>query len=1079
MLGDAFCGPSNNLSPTAVKLPSHKKRICYAKWHQLCYILVENQVIVVSHAMKICKQENGSIQPVRGHRRAFDGSLLALESRIMFDGAAEATASAVTTEQIAQSQAQACFGVDDATAADRAPAAPTGEPQPSTSDQVLFEALAAYDSAAVRQEILFVSTSVREYQQLLDGISPHVEVHLLDPARDGVEQMAEILAGRTGIDSIHLIGHGSEAEMQVGASFLTQESISLRYAEQFQKIGGSLSADADLLIYGCDFGRGEAGQAVIKTLATLTGLDVAASTDLTGHASLGGDWELESQTGQVETDVAVRTVFQEEWVGLLPTYTEFLNHTNALEIKSDANHGQTFIYTSGAGTYIVNQISLALYKESGAVAQTITVQLRDSWNGTVLGTATIADSTLTTSMAWYDLSFAAVNLNDGQSYTIRVSSDTTSGKVHVGFNSSGGYSGGNRIDTNGSPLPGEDVTFKVGFGVQYQAVGDTYIKLRSPDDNNNFGASTSLLVDRESTDLQRALLQFDLSSIPANTIINSATLQMQSTQIGGTLNISAYELLQAWTEGTGNGTAGEANWNERVTGTNWTVAGGSFNSIAVANFNTNATGQHMWDITSLVQGWVDGSKSNHGLMVASPDGGGNRTVTYDSSEGTTPPVLVINYSLPSSTAPVITNLNTDALAYNEGSGAVVVEQGVNATVVDSDSPDFDTGTLFVSFVAGSDSAEDVLAIRDQGTGAGQIGVSGSTVTYGGTTIGTVGGGSGGNNLVVTFNSNATPGAAEALIRNVTYENTDTDNPTPGARTVRFFMTDGDGGISGNHDTTVMVSPVNDAPVNLVPGAQTVAEDTALALGGLSVNDVDGNLSTVQLVVTNGTVTVSLAGGATISSGANGTTTLTLAGTQTQINAALGTLAYQGALNYTGPDTLTLTSSDTGSATDLDTVTITVNSVNDAPVITSDGGGAIATVNLAENQTAVTTITSTDVDGGVPTYSIVGGPDAVLFTLNGTTGALTFNAGPNFEAPVDAGANNVYNVTVQVADGNGGTDLQAFSIMVTDVNEALPPTTPPSLDPAEPGATISSPSKRRIASRWIASAASNRGRSIAA
>ena len=181
-------------------------------------------------------------------------------------------------------------------------------------------------------------------------------------------------------------------------------------------------------------------------------------------------------------------------------------------------------------------------------------------------------------------------------------------------------------------------------------------------------------------------------------------------------------------------------------------------------------------------------------------------------------------------------------------------------------------------------------------------------------------------------------------------------------------------------------------------------------------------------------------------GANGSSTLTLSGTQAQINAALASLSYQGTLNYTGPDTLTLTSSDTGSATDLDTVTITVNSVNDAPVITSDGGGAIATVNLTENQTAVTTITSTDVDGGVPTYSIVGGPDAVLFTLNGTTGALTFNAGPNFEAPVDAGANNVYNVTVQVADGNGGTDLQAFSIMVTDVNEALPPTTPPSLIP---------------------------------
>ena len=128
---------------------------------------------------------------------------------------------------------------------------------PTTGDKALFDALAAYDTSVARQEIVFLSPSVLDYQQLLDGISPNVEVHVLDPARDGVEQMAEILAGRTGIDAVHLIGDGTEAEMHLGASFLTQDSISTTYAEQFQQIGRSLSADADLLIYGCNFGHGE------------------------------------------------------------------------------------------------------------------------------------------------------------------------------------------------------------------------------------------------------------------------------------------------------------------------------------------------------------------------------------------------------------------------------------------------------------------------------------------------------------------------------------------------------------------------------------------------------------------------------------------------------------------------------------------------------------------------------------------------------------------------------------------------------------------------------------------------------
>ena len=91
----------------------------------------------------------------------------------------------------------------------------------------------------------------------------------------------------------------------------------------------------------------------------------------------------------------------------------------------------------------------------------------------------------------------------------------------------------------------------------------------------------------------------------------------------------------------------------------------------------------------------------------------------------------------------------------------------------------------------------------------------------------------------------------------------------GAASVQITTNDlGNSGIGGpltDSDTVaITVTPVNDGPVNTVPGAQTVNEDTALSIGGVSVNDVDGNLSTTQLTVTNGTLKVSLAGGATIS-----------------------------------------------------------------------------------------------------------------------------------------------------------------------------------------------------------------------
>ena len=110
--------------------------------------------------------------------------------------------------------------------------------------------------------------------------------------------------------------------------------------------------------------------------------------------------------------------------------------------------------------------------------------------------------------------------------------------------------------------------------------------------------------------------------------------------------------------------------------------------------------------------------------------------------------------------------------------------------------------------------------------------------------------------------------------------------------------------------------------------------------------------------------------------------------------------------------------------------------NVPPVITSNGGGPTAAINIPENTTAVTTVTATDPD--VPpqtlTYSIVGGADSTLFTIGAASGVLAFIAPPNFEFPSDTGSNNVYDVTVQVSDGNGGTDTQAISVTVTDVNE---------------------------------------------
>lgn len=128
----------------------------------------------------------------------------------------------------------------------------------------------------------------------------------------------------------------------------------------------------------------------------------------------------------------------------------------------------------------------------------------------------------------------------------------------------------------------------------------------------------------------------------------------------------------------------------------------------------------------------------------------------------------------------------------------------------------------------------------------------------------------------------------------------------------------------------------------------------------------------------------------------------------------------------------------GGATTVQNLAVTLTNVNEAPVITSNGGGAAAAgvgaVN--ENTTAVlATNTATDVDAGsVLTWSISGGADAAKFVIDAQTGALSFNPAPNFEAHADSGANDVFDVTIRVTDAGGLFDDQTVAVTLNNVDE---------------------------------------------
>ncbi|WP_139101456.1 DUF4347 domain-containing protein, partial [Marinomonas spartinae] len=220
----------------------------------------------------------------------------ALEPRLLLDGAAVATA----VEAISDAQLH-----HDATQTDSNHTV-TADRHKDTSKSVVIAPteVRAVDPAQNngRKEVVFIETNVADYQSLVNGTKAGVEVVLLDSSQDGLSQMTEWAKTHSDYDAIHIISHGSEGSVNLGALNLDRSDISGRVSDLAQ-LGSALNEDGDLLLYGCNVASGE-GQDFINALAQATQADVAASNDITGSADKGGDWVLESKYGNI-SDVSI------------------------------------------------------------------------------------------------------------------------------------------------------------------------------------------------------------------------------------------------------------------------------------------------------------------------------------------------------------------------------------------------------------------------------------------------------------------------------------------------------------------------------------------------------------------------------------------------------------------------------------------------------------------------------------------------------------------------------------------------------------------------------------------------------
>lgn len=199
----------------------------------------------------------------------------------------------------------------------------------------------------------------------------------------------------------------------------------------------------------------------------------------------------------------------------------------------------------------------------------------------------------------------------------------------------------------------------------------TIVRLPAAQDNTIFedselsdGRGTGLFVGKTATgSTRRALLSFDLSSIPAgSTIVNASLTLHMSRTVTSSEPVELHVCLASWGEGASNSSTGgggggapaslgDATWTQRSFGNSllWLTAGGDFRSQASAVAGVAGVNFYSWGgagVVGDVQAWVNNSVTNFGWFVTGNEGSPQTAKRFDSREATNPsfaPVLEVEY----------------------------------------------------------------------------------------------------------------------------------------------------------------------------------------------------------------------------------------------------------------------------------------------------------------------------------------------------------------------------------------------------------------------------------------------------
>ncbi len=835
------------------------------------------------------------------------------------------------------------------------------------------------------KQFVFIDSAVDDIEVLVESFDDNTEVYIIQSDVDGFKEMQNILADEKNIDGIHVIGHGSIGQIAFGVATLNIETLN-EYAQTLEDIGASLSADGDILFYGCNIAADESGEILIKQIAEITDADVAASDDITGK---GGDWDLEKHTGIIET----KNIDVANYDYSLANDITSIN-SSVVNLSSSATNFRAQVTTDSSNNNGVQDSSSDRF---------IIVQERA---GVSSGTGALN----------FDVSGAK------SSHT-----PSTSEPVHV-------YLLFSNDDTNSNSRRTGSRVGEVTF--DYEILG-VFAEPENLIEMTGVSMDGGIYPTLSSDKIGKRELEYKNENPPGEEGNKDwfAISNGNKTIRIGTKNGEKGDFIRIITRApvaneapVGNNDTGAVNEDASVS-----VTAGS----GVLANDTDADGDSLE--VSAISGGSLGSAldGTYGQLTMSADGSYTYNANKDAADALDPGDTVTDtftYTVTDQTDTdtatltiTITGVNDPIIASNDAD-AVNEDATINRSTSDSQELDHDDTDVDADDVSGSFTITAIRTGRESATSGTTTGTIGQALngTYGVLTVAADG----------SYSYAATRSGADALVA--------------GATAIDYFTYTVRDHTSSPNDTdtaelAITVTGVGPLGVNDTASVNENASlnaNNASSTGVLANDDDNAAYDSESLAVTNiSSDSTGNSGNATQGVlGTYGTLTVAADGTYTYTANTAAAEALDAGDSETDVFTYTVKDDDDVNSSTA-TLTITVNGVDDDPVGNNDAGAINEDKTLSVSAGSGVLSNDTDADASSSlTVSAIGGGGTVGQAVNGTYGVLTLNSDGSYTYAATrsgadglvAGATATDTFTYTVSDGGGPTATADLVITVTGV-----------------------------------------------